>query len=612
MRHKKKSKTKKSKRSSSKKLSTYLPSSSKIKIDKGSPSSSDERVIKKRRQYNSDNLLAAFNAVKDSSISVNAAAKQFGVPLTTLRDRVDGRISMGVTRTGPPLLMEKDEEAEIVHFLQTMAKYGYRYTRQELSEIATDQAVEKGKRKPYSNGLTTKWVDNFIGRWPCVRDLGCKSKGKTDAEQTVRVYFDEIKKIIDRYKLLEKGDRIFNIMEVNLVTDHGVKNSGNTGHQFVTDNNNMTNTTVIACGSVSGRVLAPFLIFQANRIKPEMMNRVPSNVNASISETGKCCPQIFRRYLNDHFLPQAQRLNNDPILVLMDGSKSHMFVGMSEWGKANNVIFSFVPHHTTHLLQPLEVECGDAIVKKYEQICERQVETHSLFVNRNSIGELACQAYNKAMTRRSLMRSFKKAGVFPEGSSDDSDGEMDTPSSRNDSLFKNQDSDEVEETVFETVFTEDLVVGQNQEVTEEEVVSTQEVPLSEEMVVTRDGQLVLADSHLVIHGGEIFLNSSQHGFSSLQLVQSDQTSLDVKPSTDTLVPENVGLHMSLQENFIDPTLALIKTESGVDRNCDEFGEDNCALSAARTIPLCDLISRHKDKHRHSVIIQRVLDIVEPK
>ena len=348
---------------------------------------------------------------------------------------------METTRPGPPLLMEKDEEAEIVHFLHTMAKYGYRYTRQELAEIATDQAVQKGKRKPYSNGLTTKWVDSFVNRWPTVRDLSCKYKSKTDAEQTVRIYFDEIKKIIDQYKLLEKGDRIFNIMEVNLVTDH--RHVGNKGHQFATDKNNLTNTTVIACGSVSGRVLAPFLIFQANRIKPEMMNRVPSNVNASVSETGKCCPQIFRRYLNEHFLPQAQRLNNEPILVLMDGSKSHMFVAMSEWGRANNVIFSFVPHHTTHLLQPLEVECGEAIVKRYEHICERQVQSHCSFVSRNSIGELACQAYTKAMTRNSVVHSFKKAGVFPEGSSDESDGETDLTSYRNSSLFRSDDIDDV-------------------------------------------------------------------------------------------------------------------------------------------------------------------------
>lgn len=434
---------KSSKRSPEKRMSVTLPSSSrKGKLSPSSP----KGVVKKRRLYSREALQAAYKAVKDSSISVNAAAKQYGVPLTTLRDRVDGRISIDTTRPGPPLLMAKDEESEIAHFLHTMARYGYRYTRLELAEIATDQAVEKGKRNPRANGLTTKWVDSFINRWPSIRELSCKFKNKADAEHTVRTYFDEIKKIIDRYKLLEKTDRIFNIMEINLVTDHSIapSASGKNGHQFKTEN--VTHTTLIACGSVSGRVIAPFFVFQANKLRPEMMKGVPSNVNASVSETGKCTPQIFRRYLNEHFLPQIQRYDNDPVLVLMDGSKTHVFVGISEWGRANNVIFSFIPAHTTHLLQPLEVDCADALQKKYESACRKYLKFSSgPCVSRNNIADLAYQAYSRIITRHAVMHSFKKAGVYPDISSDESGDEMDAcdDSSYKGDLSKPEDSPEV-------------------------------------------------------------------------------------------------------------------------------------------------------------------------
>ncbi|XP_005096523.1 uncharacterized protein LOC101856729 [Aplysia californica] len=664
MKYKKKSKSKKSSRSrksSSMKLPVSLPSPSK-KLKQPVASTSQVRMIKKRKLYDPESLVAAFKAVKDSSISVNAAAKQYGVPLTTLRDRVDGRISMETTRPGPPLLMAKEEESEIVHFLHTMARYGYRYTRQELAEIATDQAVEKGKRRPHSNGLTTKWVDSFISRWPSVRELSCKFKNKTDAEHTVRTYFDEIKKIIDRYKLLEKSDRIFNIMEISLSTDHRMQHSvsGKSGHQFKTEN--VTNTTLIACGSVSGRVLAPFFVFQASKLRPEMMTRVPSNVNASISETGKCSPQIFRRYLNEHFLPQAQRFDNEPILVLMDGSKAHMFVGMSEWGRANNVIFSFIPAHTTHLLQPLEVECADAIKKKYESVCRRHLKSLAgPCISRNSIGELACQAYLRAMTRHVIIHSFKKAGVFPDVSSDESGDDMDSQSYQDN--FKSDDSNQ--ESLEEVVFTEDLVVGQNQEVTEEEVVTTHEVVLSadgqpEEVVITPDGQLVLrqsgdmvvaGDGHLVIHGGEIFVNSGEHGFSHLQPIQliqpmsSDEQSLDLKTESDSLndlkecmidhskILDNSALELGSNSDLnvsVDQGTLGCDMDSSSDltggkhdnEDCDSNDdvsdssevEDENIHSGARTKPLSVLVKReaNNDNHRHSVLLQKVLDIVQHK
>ncbi|GFO23521.1 Dde superfamily endonuclease cenp b [Plakobranchus ocellatus] len=540
-----------------------LPSSS---IKEEEPSSPPENLIKKRRLYAKEALLAAYKAVKDSNISVNAAAKQYGVPLTTLRDRVDGRISIDTTRSGPPLLLAEEEEAEIAQFLHTMARYGYRYTRVELGEIATDQAVEKGKKNPRANNLTTKWVDNFVGRWPSIRELGYKFKNKADAEHTVRTYFDEIKKIIDQYKLLDHTDRVFNIMEIGLHTNHGISSPVKSDDRT----ENVSYTTMIACGSVSGKVMAPFFIYQAPRLRPEMMRGLPSNVNAAVSDTGKCTPQIFRRYLNEHFLPQTQRMRDtDPILVLMDGSRTHVFVSLAEWGRSNNVFFSFIPAHTTHLLQPLEVECAEQVQRKYENICRRYLKNYTgPCISRNSIGELACNAYLKVINRFSLVNSFRKAGVYPDISSDESEEEADVlkqEHSYHPSYFKVEDN---AEDIDEFVYTGDLVVGHNEEVTEEEVITTtQEVLLpdhevhgaatietqgslpqeemvgieeqsrqqqpsqvdeQEQLVITSDGLLMNQEqdhvvmapsSHIVIRDGEIFVDSTQGGFSHLQPIE---------------------------------------------------------------------------------------------
>ncbi|XP_059165358.1 uncharacterized protein LOC131947959 [Physella acuta] len=623
---KKVKKSSRSKRSPEKKLSVVLPPSNKKGKGVTSPA---RKPIKKRKLYSKEALQAAYKAVKDSSISVNAAAKQYGVPLTTLRDRVDGRISIDTTRPGPPLLLTQEEESEISHFLHTMAKYGYRYTRLELAEIATDQAVEKGKRSPRSNGLTTKWVDSFINRWPSIRELSYKFKNKMDAEHTVRTYFDEIKKIIDRYKLLEKSDKIYNIMEIVLTTDHGPAPSvsGKSGHQFKTTNS--TNTTLIACGSVTGKVIAPFFVFQASKIRTEMMKGLPSNVNAAVSEIGRCTPQIFRRYLNEHFLPQTNRLDNEPILVLMDGSRSHVFVGMSEWGRSNNVIFSFIPAHTTHLLQPIEVECSEILQKKYESLCLRYLKSSGApNVSRNNVGELAYQAYSRVMTKHALMHSFKKSGVFPDISSDESGDDMDTceETTYKGGMLK---SDESMENQDEVIFTEDLVVGHNQEVTEEEVVTTQEVVVltedgsTEEMVITPEGHFMLAqngdvivssDGHLVIHDGELFVNSSEGGYSHLESVQLIQTVNGMEQNSplksvesDKLSPVKPCLNIS-DGNIIDTCTLdldsnsnLNSTDNGLEslNSTDNVGDQNTSGSSLYS-SVNSSVDNRTEKHSDSL------------
>ena len=53
-------------------------------------------------------MLGAIDAVKKDGTGVNAAAAQFGVLASTLRDRLPGRVVHG-TRPGPAPYLEKDE-----------------------------------------------------------------------------------------------------------------------------------------------------------------------------------------------------------------------------------------------------------------------------------------------------------------------------------------------------------------------------------------------------------------------------------------------------------------------------------------------------------------------
>ena len=63
----------------------------------------------KRKQWSDEDMVTAIKAVK-SGMGVKRAAEQHGVPLTTLGDRISGRV-IHVTKPGPkPYLNEEEKE----------------------------------------------------------------------------------------------------------------------------------------------------------------------------------------------------------------------------------------------------------------------------------------------------------------------------------------------------------------------------------------------------------------------------------------------------------------------------------------------------------------------
>ena len=81
-------------------------------------------------------------AVEDGS-PVNQAARDHGVPKTTLRDRLSGRITHG-SKPGPKPYLTSSEELELSSFIKESAKVGYGRTRKNVMIIAERVAKDKG------------------------------------------------------------------------------------------------------------------------------------------------------------------------------------------------------------------------------------------------------------------------------------------------------------------------------------------------------------------------------------------------------------------------------------------------------------------------------------
>ena len=124
--------------------------------------------------YTQQDLTDAYNAVFEEKYPVERAAKRFGVPTNTLKDRVSGKINVDTIKSGPSPLFSLEQEVLLCNHLTTMAEIGYGYSRQETINIASDFAHLLGLCDK-SHCLSLQWLYNFLGRWP---ELKVKKKAK--------------------------------------------------------------------------------------------------------------------------------------------------------------------------------------------------------------------------------------------------------------------------------------------------------------------------------------------------------------------------------------------------------------------------------------------------
>lgn len=121
------------------------------------------------RNYDTEDLTEAYKSVLEEGIPVERAAKRYNVPITTLKDRVRGKVDIDTTRSGPRTVFSQTQEAYHARHLIVMGEVGFGYSRQETLNLASDYAFHLGTRDR-AHPLGYAWFYGFclgglILRW---------------------------------------------------------------------------------------------------------------------------------------------------------------------------------------------------------------------------------------------------------------------------------------------------------------------------------------------------------------------------------------------------------------------------------------------------------------
>ena len=389
---------------------------------KSSLMNTDGRVVKKRKLWEDKSMIAAIEAVTGNKMGVNRAALEYGVPKTTLKDRIAGRVIHG-KKPGRVGYLTQEEEQELVDFLTESCKLGYGKTRREVINIVK-RVVEKKKKDKENSQCNVKfngegWWNKFMERHPklSLRASDSLSQSRANAvnQDSIDHYYSLLKRQLEESNLKDKACYIYNMDETGIPFDHKqLKRVAPKGLKKVygLSSGNKYQITVLACANAAGTVLPPMVIFKGERLNHEWTKGEVPNTIYGMSPQGWIDHELFNEWLQKLFIENIPQTR--PVILLLDGHSSHYTPEAIKTAAENEIILFCLPPHATHVAQPLDVSFFGPLKKHWFQVCHTYMaENPGKVVTKFLFSSLFNEAWFKSIQPQSIVSGFKKVGICP-------------------------------------------------------------------------------------------------------------------------------------------------------------------------------------------------------
>jgi hypothetical protein len=367
------------------------------------------------KSYSIESLEKAYNEVMAKKMSIRRAAEEYGVPRTTLQDRVSGKIPLHANRGHRRLLTDPEEKA-LANIIVGCAFIGFAKSRQDILAIVQRILQTKGVT---SAPVTHGWWYSFKKRHPHItlrqaEPLAYARAAATNPE-IIAKYFDLLEETLKDNDLLTKPAQIFNCDDSGMALNHKpAKVAAAVGqkHPYAVTSGDKSQITVLTCGNAAGYTIPPMVIFDRKTLKLDMTTGEVPGTFYGLSNNGWIDSELFLEWFQQHFLRYVPAAR--PLLLLLDGHSSHYQPDFIKLAAKEGIIVFCLPPHTTHILQPLDKVAFGSLKRHWNRECQVFcAENPGKVVNRYNFSKIFCKAWIQGMSMHNLIASFKAAGIYP-------------------------------------------------------------------------------------------------------------------------------------------------------------------------------------------------------
>ena len=316
-----------------------------------------------------------------------------------------------------------------MRWLVHLAKTGQSQKKGELLDSARKIIEDDQRKTPFNNNRPGEtWYRSFMRRHPeiVVREPeGVTAVRATVTEESIRKWFEKMKDYLSNNEgsafadIMAEPRRVLNTDETSFsLCPKSGKVLGPRGWRNVYDlkcGNEKDTLTVLATFSADGKVLPGMIVYPYQRPPREVVASVPQPWAIGLSDGGWMKSDTFFEYIVNVLDPYLVQQNiPKPVVLFLDGHKSHMSYTLSEeYFKRHIIIYTLLPN-STHILQPANVSVFKPLKSAWKlTVREFQREHPNTVVTRVNFAALIDKTIGVAAKESTIRNGFRACGLFP-------------------------------------------------------------------------------------------------------------------------------------------------------------------------------------------------------
>jgi hypothetical protein len=363
----------------------------------------------------------AISAYKNKQIkSKLKAAEVFGVPESTLRERLSGVKPRTETRANSHRMTVIEEKSLVKHLLDA-DKRGFFIRPEFLRGMA--QILLRARTHDPTATLGVNWAYKFVKRHPelCTRYNRRISyqRARQEDPKVIKQWFETVREAIQEHGIHE--DDIWNFDETGFAmglctTSKVITAVERSERPRRVIQGNREWVTIIECVSSKGIPIPPAVILKGKEHQAAWYQEpnLPLDWKLTNSTNGWTTDEIGLKWLKHIFNPFSKlHSTGAKRLLILDGHSSHQTAEFDDFCRENAIICLCMPPHTSHLLQPLDVGVFGPLKRAYGKLVEGMMVAGNNHIDKEDFLHLYPPAREAVFTQSNICNGFKGAGLKP-------------------------------------------------------------------------------------------------------------------------------------------------------------------------------------------------------
>ena len=362
----------------------------------------------------------ALKAFKEGQYRTKKAASlAFDVSETTLRRRLQGTTSR-MQKISNCQKLSATEESTLSAWILDMDKRGLPLQLPTVSYLA--QLLLSARLSIQAITIGGHWVNRFIKRYPELKSKYTRKydyqRAKCEDPKLIKAWFARVQETIEKkgilmediYNMDETGFQMGVASTAKVVCGSETKQS----HAKALQPGNREWVTAIVAVNTAGWSLPPQIIFAAVNHQSLWYYDLPENYVLSVSKNGWTTDELGIEWLQKVFEPTtAPRTIGRYRLLILDGHGSHATAEFDRFCMEKRIIPLYMPPHSSHLLQPLDVSCFSPLKHLYGQRVQEKIQKGILSIGKEDFLQIYSGVHQQALSSSNIQSGFAATGLIP-------------------------------------------------------------------------------------------------------------------------------------------------------------------------------------------------------